>query len=140
MSNNASNDSEFIDRKDKSNLNLILSYQKTENNKITTNAFSLFLKYLENPVVLVTEKDKTSLIPNNVLNCFEKLKSLLNDSNFRKEDINTQHYYEKLMEVLPEDFQFPNVMYIIYQIIVPYMNWFHGIKLFEDVFLTTYKN
>lgn len=139
LASNKESVSEFIERNEKQNLNSILSYQKTEDNKITTNSFSLFLKYIENPVVLVTDKEKTSSIPNNVLNCFEKLKSLLNDSNFRKEDINTQHYYEKLMNVLPEDFQFPNAMYIIYQIIVPYMNYFHGVKLFEDVFLTTYK-
>ena len=132
-------ESEFIEKLDKSNLNTILSYHKNEDGKISTNAFDLFLKYIENPVILVTEKEKTPLVPNNILNCFEKLKSLLNDSNFRKDNINTQHYYEKLMEILPEDFQFPNILYIIYQIIVPYMNYFHGVKLFEDVFLTTYK-
>ena len=139
LSKNKESVSEFIEQQDKSKLNMILSYQKTENDKITTNAFSLFLKYLENPVVLVTEKEKTSLIPNNVLNCFEKLKGILNDSNFRKEDICTQHYYEELIKILPDDFQFPNMMYIIFQIIVPYMNYFHNVKLFEDVFLTTYK-
>ena len=139
LSRSTENFSEFIDRQNKSKLNSIISYQRTEDNKITTNAFSMFLKYLENPVVLVTEKDKTSLIPNNVLNCFEKLKGFLNDTNFRKEDINTQHYYEKLTKILPDDFQFPNALYIIFQIIVPYMNWFHNVKLFEDVFLTSYK-
>lgn len=136
---NKNSESEFIEKLDKSNLNTILSYHKNEGGKISSNVFDLFLKYIENPVILVTEKEKTSLIPNNILNCFEKLKSLLNDSNFRKDDINTQHYYKKLMEVLPDDFQFSNVLYIIYQIIVPYMNYFHNVKLFEDVFLTTYK-
>ena len=136
---NKETENEFIDKLDKTKLDSILSYQKTEDGKITTNAFSLFMKYIENPVILVKEKEKASLIPNNVINCFEKLKSLLNDSNFRKDDICTQHYYEKLMEILPNDFQFPNVLYMIYQIIVPYMNWFHNVKLFEDVFLTTYR-
>ena len=132
-------ENEFINKFDKSNLNMILSYHKTEDGKISSNAFDLFMKYLENPVVIITEKERANLIPNNILNCFEKLKNLLNDTNFRKDDINTQHYYEKLINVLPEDFQFSNVLYMIYQIIVPYMNYFHNIRLFEDVFLTTYK-
>ncbi len=130
--------SEFIDKQHQ-HLNLLTSYQKKEEDKIITDAFRLFLKYVENPVVLVTEKDKVHNIPNNVINCFEKLKSLLNDNNFKKEYINTQYYYEKLSEVLPDDFQFPNTLYIIYQIIIPYMYYFHDITLLEDVFLTTYK-
>ena len=129
--------SEFIDQQQK-NLISLLSYQKNED-KVITNAFSLFLKYIENPVVLVTEKDKVHQLPNNVVNCFEKLKSLLNDNNFKKENINTQYYYEKLMKILPEDFQFSNTLYIIYQIIIPYMYYFYDVKMFEDVFLTTYK-
>lgn len=136
---NRESDSEFVDKLDKSKLNSILSYQKDEDGNITTNAFSLFMKYLENPVILIKEREKASAIPNNVVNCFEKLKNLLNDTNFKKDNICTQHYYEKLMEVLPEDFQFSNVLYMIYQIVVPYMNFFHNVKLFEDVFLTTYK-
>lgn len=134
---NKEQSNEFIDQQQK-NLITLLSYQKNDN-KIITKAFSLFLKYIENPVILVTEKDKVHQVPNNVVNCFEKLKSLLNDNNFKKEHINTQYYYEKLMEVLPEDFQFPNTLYIIYQIIIPYMYYFHDISMFEDVFLTTYK-
>jgi hypothetical protein len=136
---NNENVSEFIDKLDKNKLNTILSYHKTEDGKISSNAFDLFMNYLENPVSLIRDKEKSSLIPNNVLNSFEKLKNLLNDSNFKKDHINTQYYYEKLMEVLPEDFQFPNVLYMIYQIVIPYMNCFYNVKLFEDVFLTTYK-
>lgn len=127
--------SDLIENKVLQNLNSLIYYQrKPENKKIITDTFKHFLKFIDNPVYITTIKN--SIIPNNILNSFEMLKNILNDKNFNNTEINTFQYYKILKKFFPNDFQFTNYLYIIYQIIIPYMYYFYNISEFEDCFLT----
>lgn len=95
----------------------ILNYQKRKNPKILTETFDLFMRFLENPIVLVTEKNHS--IPANIINLFEKMKHFLNDTNLKKENVSTLQYYHKLLPILPDDLHFDMIIFLIFQLIIP---------------------
>lgn len=129
---------DFIQNSFANRMNLtLLKYQPSQKNpKIITELLEIFLNYVENPVSLVAVKNGNHSIPNNILNLFEALKNFLNDENFHKSDINTLDYVLRLQQILPDDIPFTNVLFLVYQLIIPYMYYFYDVCIFDDCFLT----
>ena len=84
-----------------------------------TFAYKSFLQYLQNPGSLMLIKDE---IPLSVKNMFEILKEILKPNIFYDKEINTIRYYEILCRELPDAniISHKTILYIIFQIIIPY--------------------
>jgi len=115
-----------------------LDYKLISNNgsKVITKTYQRILEYVKNPgsILLMSENE----IPKEVKNMFEVLaKKVLNSSRITKDNISTLNYYNLLLELLPNprSFRHTTLLYIIFQIIVPYQFDIHGNSQFEDCFL-----
>lgn len=115
-----------------------LNYQLQSNNgsKVITKAYGHLLNYVKNPssVLLLKEND----LPKEVVNLFDTLsKKVLNISRITKDNISVFSYYKLLLENLPDPKKFRHVtlLYIIYQIMLPFSYDIHGNSQFEDCFL-----
>lgn len=110
--------------------------QSNNGNKIITKAYQQLLNYVKNPSsILITPKNE---VPKEVQNLFETLsKKVLNLSKIKKDDVSTYSYYKILLENLPhpEKFKHTTLLYIIFQIIIPYHYDVYNNSQFEDVFL-----
>lgn len=95
----------------------LLHYNFSDNQ--ITFAYKAFLNYLQNPGSLMLIKDE---IPLSVKNLFELLKEILTPNIFFDKQINTIKYYEVLCQHLPNAniISHKTILYIIFQIIVPY--------------------
>ena len=101
-----------------------------------TRAYGHLLNYVKNPssVLLLKEND----LPKEVVNLFDTLsKKVLNISRITKDNISVFSYYKLLLENLPDPKKFRHVtlLYIIYQIMLPFSYDIHGNSQFEDCFL-----
>lgn len=95
----------------------------------------LVTKYFENPSILSIKKDIA--IPKTIINLFESLKDILTPSNFTKDIINTFEYYKILLRNIDglNLLSHLDVLYIIYQIIIPYYYDMYNTTQFEDSLL-----
>lgn len=135
MSNSDSDDNQLIEIKLPRTKNILLNYEyDQENNKIITKEFKYFLKYCTNPITIKVMESKL------IFKYFDVLKDkILNDTNIKKESINTYYYYKLLQKHLPNETPFYVYLLLIFKIIVPYMYYYYGSTIFEDTFLFTYK-
>lgn len=113
-------------------LNGLLNYTNTEED--FTDAYRLFKKYNDNPSVLMLRESK---VPKTVLNLFESLKKILNRQNFGEVDVSTLGYYIKLCNLLPNVKMLSHItiLYIIFQIIIPFHYEIYGTTSFIDQLL-----
>lgn len=134
-SNSDSDDNQLIEIKLPRTKNILLNYEyDQENNKIITKEFKYFLKYCTNPIAIKVMES------NLIFKYFDVLKDkILNDTNIKKESINTYYYYKLLQKHLPNETPFYVYLLLIFKIIVPYMYYYYGSTIFEDTFLFTYK-
>lgn len=134
-SNSDSDDNQLIEIKLPRTKNILLNYEyDQENNKIITKEFKYFLKYCTNPITIKVMES------NLIFKYFDVLKDkILNDTNIKKESINTYYYYKLLQKHLPNETPFYVYLLLIFKIIVPYMYYYYGSTIFEDTFLFTYK-
>ena len=128
-------DNQLIDIKLPRTKNILLNYEyDQENNKIITKEFKYFLKYCTNPITIKVMES------NLIFKYFDVLKDkILNDTNIKKESINTYYYYKLLQKHLPNETPFYVYLLLIFKIMVPYMYYYYGSTIFEDTFLFTSK-
>ena len=100
-------------------------------NKLGYHSVNLFkLKYKQKAL-------NFKLVPVNVLNMFNILKQLLYDKNSEVlKSNNTYIYYDTIIKSIndPTVFSHYSYLYIIYQIILPFMFLNYNIIEFEDMF------
>ncbi len=113
-----------------------LNYTKNNGSKIISKTYKHLLDYIQNPssLLLMNEKD----VPKDVLNLFDLLsKSVLNTEKLAKDNISTLNYYNILVESLPNAnlFKHTTLLYVVYQIMVPYYYDVYGTTQFYDNFL-----
>ena len=115
--------------------NLIHYFPSGENNRIITDAYKYFVEYTKNPSSIIALKDED--IPISVLKLFEILKKILTPQKMPKDLVSTMSYYKILCESLPDAklISHQTLLYVIYQIIIPYQYDMNNITQFCDVFL-----
>jgi hypothetical protein len=113
--------------------NELINYRIIKDN-IITNTYSNILQFLNNPTFVLNVKNT----PKSVLNLFDVLtKEILNKEVLNKENINTLNYYKILKEKLPrfECLSHLTILFIIFQIIIPYYYDVYREEIFEDYLL-----
>lgn len=111
-----------------------LLHYKTINNKIITKSYNYILEYVKNPIVVVNITD----IPKSVVNMFDSLvKHVLNMETIDDKNINTLNFYKILREKLPniDKLSHLTILFIIFQIIIPYSYDMYENDIFEDYLL-----
>lgn len=115
-----------------------LDYKLISNNgsKVITKAYQRILDYVKNPssILLMAENE----IPKEVKNLFDVIsKKVLDSSRITKDTISTFIYYNILLENLPNptNFKHTTLLYIIFQLMIPYHYDIYNNSQFEDVFL-----
>lgn len=128
----------ILNREQNQNQYKFLDYSLQSNNgsKVITKAYAHLLNYVKNPtsVLLLGE----NVIPKEIKNMFEILsKKVLNVSKISKDNISTYSYYNILLENLPNPKEFSHItfLYIIFQLMIPYVYDIYNNSQFEDVFL-----
>lgn len=118
-------------------LNYELIKQKNGNDqRIISNAYNYIIMYSKNPSTILMIDDKT--IPKEVLKLYELIcKNILNTTNITKDNISTLDYYNLLLKKLPNVHLFRHsiLLYIIYQIIIPFHYDMYNNTQFIDYFL-----
>lgn len=115
----------------------LLYYSRSKkDSKIITETFELFINYLNNPLSLKNNKEGLSYI----VKYFDVLSTkVFNDVNFRKDMNNTYQYYLILEKYLDRRTDMSTFLFLIYQLVIPYMYYYYDITLYEDTFLMPYK-
>jgi len=111
----------------------LLNYQ-TVSNRIITITYNYILKYIKDPTVVLSIKN----IPKNIINLFDLLSTeVLNNSTITKDNINTLNYYNILKQKLPDIQKFDSItiLFIIFQIMIPYSYDMYKNEIFEDYLL-----
>lgn len=113
----------------------LLDYNKSKKSRIISDCYYNLLEYIRDPATILLLDNKK--IPKMVLKLYESLKFILNDSYFNKDNISTLNYFKILCNKLPnaKNIGFNILLYIIYQIIIPYQYDVNRITYFEDYFL-----
>jgi hypothetical protein len=104
--------------------------------KIITIAYQELINYSKNNSSILLLKD--NIIPKEVINLFETLcKKVLCRNTLSKENISTLNYYELLTSRInnPLLFRHSTLLYIVFQIIIPFHYDMHGNSQFHDYFL-----
>jgi len=100
----------------------ILNYELVNNGtRVISKAYQHLINYVKNPSSLLLLKETD--LPKEIINLFDILsKKILNPSVISKDNVNTLNYYNILVESLPNSNQFNHItmMYIIFQIMIPY--------------------
>lgn len=101
--------------------------------KIISKPFDYLLKYIQDPGSILMIED----LPKSIKNMFEVLKDILVEKNFKKENVNTLQFYKILCDLLPDVkvLSHLTVLFIIYQIIIPYYVYTYGVTKFIDQLL-----
>lgn len=117
----------------------LLNYklEKSENGQKTiSKAYKYLLNYIKNPSSLLLLKD--NIIPKEVLNLFDLIsKQILTIDEIKKENISTLSFYEKVVDKLPDPtvFKHLTILYIVFQIMIPYHFDMYQTTQFNDCFL-----
>lgn len=113
--------------------NNLLKYNfNDKNNNQITYAYKTLIRYINEPSILMLVKDE-DLSPS-IKNLFEILKRILNNNIFNKDICDTLKYYNILKENIPS-FNLLNhetILFIIYQIIIPYYYDLYKTEKFID--------
>ncbi len=114
----------------------LLKY-KIGNDKIISSTYDALLNYIKSPSSILMLGDK---IPNVVVKLFDILKDVLSDKYLNENIISTFEYYKILRQTIPnfKEIEFTHILFIIYQLIIPYMYDVFNITLFEDFFINLY--
>ena len=105
--------------------------------KIISEAYKSLINYTKNSSSLLLI-NKDNKIPKSVINLFDVIsKHLLTTDKIKKDDVSTLHYYNLLVDLLPDIsvFKHSTLLYIIYQIVIPYHYDLYTNTQFVDVFL-----
>jgi len=100
----------------------ILDYKQASNeSRVISKAYQYLINYIKNPstVLMIKEID----LPKEIVNLFDVLsKKILNPTIINKDNINTLNYYNIIIDFLPNSKQFNHmtILYIIFQLIIPY--------------------
>lgn len=114
----------------------LLMYEQFNGDKTISNTYRCLLNYVKNPTSLLLIKDKD--IPKEVLNLFDLIsKNILNTNLLTKETNSTFYFYNLLLEKLPNArlFKHSTLLYIVYQIIIPYCYDLYGTTHYQDCFI-----
>ena len=111
----------------KKDINLIFNYDF--NNKYLTESYKLFNEYIKNPDIFVLQNINSEL--KWLVNSFEKIQNIV--LNIDKNDNNLLRYYITLQKEF-DTFTHMNLLFIIYQLIIPYMYLNYNIDTFLDYF------
>jgi hypothetical protein len=116
----------------------LLDYKldNSNGNKIISKAYKYLLNYSKDPSTILLIKENE--IPRDVLNLFDLLsKQVLNSSEIKKDNISTLFFYEHLISKLPAPTIFKHLilLYIVFQIIIPYHFDIYQTTTFFDCFL-----
>lgn len=116
----------------------LLDYKldNSNGNKIISKAYKYLLNYSKDPSTILLIKENE--IPRDVLNLFDLLsKQVLNSSEIKKDNISTLFFYEHLISKLPDPTIFKHLilLYIVFQIIIPYHFDIYQTTTFFDCFL-----
>lgn len=109
----------------------LLNYSFSEENNFISSAYEQLVKYIENPQgFLYTQKN----LPEFIGRLFPFLEENLNTQNFPKDTISTFDYYFKVCELLPDvkSFTHLDILYIVFQIVIPYYYDVYGTETFID--------
>jgi hypothetical protein len=113
----------------------LLTYEKIDE-KIISKAYKYLLDYIKDPTSLLMIKEKD--VPKEVINLFDLLsKNILNSNSINKETNSTFYFYNLLLDQLPNAklFKHSTMLYIIYQIIIPYCYDLYGTTHYQDCFI-----
>jgi len=128
--------SEIIFNSDSINNNqiiqLLLQYDFTENVQYITPGLDMFMTYMTDPDEFYSLSKQPTNIPKTVLNLFPVLKQTL--STIDNLCDNTFMYYNSLCDNIstPNDFDHLSLLYVVYQIIIPYFYTYYKIKIFNN--------
>jgi hypothetical protein len=115
----------------------ILDYEVINNStRVISKAYQHLINYVKNPSSLLLLKETD--LPKEIINLFDILsKKILNPSVISKDNVNTLNYYDILVESLPDPNQFNHItlMYIIFQIMIPYHYDIYNTNQFIDCLL-----
>lgn len=115
----------------------ILNYELINNGtRVISKAYQHLINYVKNPSSLLLLKETD--LPKEVINLFDILsKKILNPSVISKDNVNTLNYYNVLVESLPNSNQFNHItmIYIIFQIMIPYHYDIYHTNQFTDCLL-----
>jgi hypothetical protein len=115
----------------------ILDYEIVNNGaRIISKVYQYLINYVKNPssLLLIKETD----LPKEIINLFDILsKKILKTSIISKDNVNTLNYYNILVESLPNPNQFNHLtmLYIVFQIIIPYHYDIYNTNQFVDCLL-----
>lgn len=115
----------------------ILNYESgSSGTRIISKAYQYLVNYIKNPSSLLLLKDVD--VPKEVVNLFDVLsKKILNPSMISKDNILTLNYYNTLIENLPRPNEFKHItlLYIVFQIMIPYSFDIYSNNQFVDCLL-----
>jgi hypothetical protein len=122
--------------KNEDKLYSILNYELNNGTRVISKAYQYLINYIKNPSSLLLLKETD--LPKEIINLFDILsKKILNPSVISKDNVNTLNYYNVLVENLPNSHQFNHItmMYIIFQIMIPYHYDIYHTNQFTDCLL-----
>ena len=111
----------------------LLDYRFFKENKIISYPFLKIYEYQTNPEIILSIKN----IPNVIIKLFDFLsKNILIKSVIQKDNVSTIKYFEILIKHLPQANKLSNInlMFIIFQIIIPFSFFSYGNDCFQDFF------
>jgi len=113
----------------------LLHYEFDSEDQLLTKAYRTLMKYIQDPGIIMLIKD--DVIPKVVRNLFETLKNILTPQIFNKDEMNTLQLYKILCDNLPDAkvLSHTTLMYIVFQIIIPYYADVNKVKTFNDQLL-----
>ena len=139
---NNQNINDLIQITDQFNEYYLLEYIiNQKDNKITTHCYNLILKYIKDPSILLIDDNtliKDKKIPNTVIKLFDLLcNTILNNNIIKEDNVNTFNYYLILKENIPnfDKLSYNVILYLIFQVIIPFSNDMYGNEIFEDYLL-----
>ncbi len=119
---------------DLENLSFNLLEYQVISNRIITKSYDYILKYIKDPSVILSVKN----IPKTVVNLFDLLtKNVLNNGTIQKDNVSTLSFYNILKERIPDinKFNHITILFIIFQIMIPFSYDMYKNEIFEDYLL-----
>ena len=110
----------------------LLDYNFSDDHRILTLAYKQLVDYIKNPQgFLITHENN---LPQFMEKLFPFLEETLNTQNFPQDTITTFDYYFKICNNLPDAklFTHLDILYLVFQIVIPYYYDVYGIETFID--------